>query len=97
MKQWLMSYLHAVITIANIILLALLVYYFYQSYKDVKSKFALGLVLFALVLLLNGFFILPMFYELFTPSHSCPYDPYYTAAGVFEFLALLILLYLIRE
>ncbi|GBE18529.1 hypothetical protein BMS3Abin16_01133 [archaeon BMS3Abin16] len=92
-----MSYLHAVVTIANIVLLALLVYYFYQSYKDVKSKFALGLVFFAVVLLMNGFFLLPMFYEIFTPSHSCPYDPYYTLAGIFEFFALIILLYIVRE
>lgn len=92
-----MNYLHVGITIANIILLAVILYYFYQTYREVKSKFALGLVFFAAILLVNGFFIFPMFYELFSPSHTCPYEPYYTIAGGLEFVALLILLYLVRE
>ena len=68
----------------------------YQAYRDVRSRFALGLILFAVVLLINGVFLFPMFYELFSPTHTCPYDPYYTIAGGFELIALLILLNLVR-
>ncbi len=92
-----MSYLHAVIALGNVILLGIIIYFFYMTYREAKSKFALGLVLFGVVFLLNGFFTLPMVYELFTPSHACPYDPFYTIAGGFEFIALLILLYLVRR
>jgi hypothetical protein len=92
-----MSYLHAVIALGNVILLVIILYFFYMTYREYKSKFALGLLLFGIVFLLNGFFTLPMVYELFTVSHICPYDPYYTIAGGLEFIALLILIYLIRE
>src|SRR3972149_1072278 len=91
-----MSYLHAAITVANIILLAVILYYFYQTYREVRSTFALGLVFFAGILLINGFFILPMFYELFAPAHVCPYEPYFTVASSLEFVALSILLILVR-
>jgi hypothetical protein len=92
-----MSYLHAAIIIANILVLSLILYYFYLIYRDVRSKFALGLVFFAGILLLNGFFLLPMFYEMFTPTHSCPYEPFYIMAGGLEFVALTILLILVRK
>ncbi len=91
-----MNYLHAGIGVLNLILIFVILYYFYQAYREVRSKFALGLVLFAVVLLINGFFLFPMFYELVSPSHTCPYDPYYTIAGGFELIALLILLKLVR-
>jgi hypothetical protein len=68
-----------------------------MTYREVKSKFALGLVLFSGILLLNGFFLLPMFYEMFTPNHSCPYEPFYIIAGGLEFLALAILLILVKK
>jgi hypothetical protein len=92
-----MSYLHAVIIIANIILLSIIFFYFYLTYREVRSKFALGLVFFSGILLLNGFFLLPMFYELFAPTHSCPYEPFYIIAGGLEFVALAILLVLVRK
>lgn len=91
-----MNSIHVIIGGLNILLIFLILYYFYQTYREVKSKFALGLVLFAFVLLINGFFIFPMFYELFTTSHTCPYDPYYTIAGGLELIALLILLKLVK-
>lgn len=92
-----MSYLHMGIGLANILLLTVILYYFYQSYREVHSKFALGLVFFAAVLLLNGFFIFPMFLEMLAPAHACPYEPFYTIAGGFELLALTILLVIVRE
>jgi len=72
-------------------------FYFYKIYQDVKSKFAIGLMIFVLVLLVNAVFQCPLFYKLFIPEQSCPYIPYYTIAGAFEFVALLVLLYLVRK
>lgn len=92
-----MSGLYTGITVANIILILILLYYFYQSYKEVRSRFTLGLVIFAGVLLVNAVFLCPVFFSLFTPEHACPYTPYYTIAGGFQFAALLILIYLARE
>jgi Gpi18-like mannosyltransferase len=85
------------ITLANIALILILLYYFYQTYKEVKSKFALGLVVFAIVLLVNAVFMCPLFQAMFIGEHACPYTPYYTIAGGFEFVALLILIYLVRK
>ena len=82
---------------ANIVLLTVLLFYVYRIYQEVKSKFALGLIIFVLVLLVNGIFQCPIFYKLFIPEQNCPYIPYYTVAGIFEFIALLILIYLVRK
>ncbi len=92
-----MDNLHTGITLANIILLLILLYYFYKTYMEVKSRFALGLVIFALVLLVNAVFQCPIFYRLFVSEQQCPYTPYYIVASGFEFVGLLILLYLVRK
>jgi hypothetical protein len=92
-----MYYLHAGITIVNIVLLTIILYYFYKTYREVKSRFSRGLMIFGAVLLINAILLFPLFYKLFTPSHMCPYEPFYTIAGGFEFVALLILLNLVRE
>ena len=44
-----MSTLYTGLTLANIVLILILLYYFYQTYREVKSKFALGLVIFSIV------------------------------------------------
>jgi hypothetical protein len=92
-----MSSLHIAITLSNIVLLLILLYYFYQTYREVKSKFALGLVIFSIVLLVNAVLQCPLFFFLFTERGYCPYSPYYAVAAGFEFIALVILLYLVRE
>ncbi len=92
-----MYQIYAALTLANIALVLILLYYFYQTYKEVKSKFALGLIIFALVFLLNAVLRCPVFYSLLTQEHSCPYVPIYTLAAGFEFIALLILIYLVRK
>ncbi len=92
-----MNLVYAALTLGNIILILVLLYYFYQSYRDVRSKFALGLVIFSLILLVDAVLRCPVFYGLFVKEHSCPYSPYYTAAAGFEFVALLVLIYLVRE
>ena len=88
---------YSILTLANIVLILVLLYIFYQSYKEVKSRFTLGLMIFAVVLLVNAVVQCPIFYTLFTAEKQCPFTPYYTVASGFQFIALLILIYLVRE
>jgi len=88
---------HTLLTLANIVLILVLLYIFYQSYKEIKSRFTLGLMIFAVVLLVNAVIQCPVFYTLFTIEEHCPFTPYYTVASGFQFIALLILIYLVRE
>jgi hypothetical protein len=89
--------LHTVFTLANIGLILILLFYFYKSYRQIRSRFTLGLMIFAIVFLVNAIFRCPLFQLLFITGQNCPYTPYYTIASGFEFVALLILLYLVRE
>lgn len=88
---------YTALTLANIILILVLLFLFYQSYREVRSKFTLGLMIFAVVLLVNAVFQCPVFYTLFIHEKNCPFTPYYTVASGFQFIALLILIYLVRE
>jgi hypothetical protein len=88
---------YTILTLANIVLILVLLFLFYQSYREVRSKFTLGLMIFAVVLLVNAIVQCPVFYTLFTPEEHCPFTPYYTVASGFQFIALLILIYLVRE
>jgi hypothetical protein len=92
-----MDLLHTGLTSLNIILILILIYYFYQSYIEVGSRFTLGLLIFSVVFLVNAIFRCPVFISFFTDADSCPYTLYYTVAAGFEFVALLTLIYLVRE
>lgn len=92
-----MNMLHTVISLSNMFLLIIILYYFYQTYRNVGSRFALGLTLFGSLLLLNALIALPMLYEALTPAHICPYEPFYTLAGGFQLLAILVLFKLVRN
>ncbi|UTB32305.1 MAG: hypothetical protein NKF70_12535 [Methanobacterium sp. ERen5] len=50
-------YIAAIIGIGNIILLANLFYIYWQNYKEIRSKFNLGLIFFAAFLLLQSLFL----------------------------------------
>ena len=50
-------YIAAIIGIGNIALLASLFYIYWQSYREIKSKFNLGLIFFAAFLLLQSLFL----------------------------------------
>ena len=90
--------IYIAVTIGNIILLLVLIYLFWQSYRNVKSEFALGLVIFGVILLIDAILSCPIFYPLFGRSVGpCPVEIFYAAAAVFEFIALGVLLYLVRK
>ena len=50
-------YIAAVIGVANISLLLVLFYVYWQSYKEIKSKFNLGLIFFAAFLIVQSLFL----------------------------------------
>lgn len=84
-------------TLGNIVLLLVLIYIFWQSYREIHSEFTLGLVIFALILLINAILSCPVLYPVFGISSLCPEELFPAMASVFEFLALAVLLYLVRE
>ncbi|BDZ69865.1 hypothetical protein [Methanobacterium petrolearium] len=56
MELW-SFYIAAIIGIGNILLLVGLFYIYWQNYKEIKSKFNLGLIFFATFLLLQSLFL----------------------------------------
>jgi len=56
MELW-SFYIAAIIGIGNIVLLVGLFYIYWQNYKQIKSKFNLGLIFFAAFLLLQSLFL----------------------------------------
>ncbi len=86
---------HIILTIGNIVLLLILLYLFLQTYRTTRSNFALGLVIFISILLLETLMSCPIPISLFSKPENCPVEIFYTAASGFEFVALSILLYLV--
>lgn len=84
------------LTVANTILVALIMYHFVQSYKIVKSRFTLGLLLFSSILLVQVVFSLPVIVlsGIAYPSEAITFD---IIAGSFELVALLIFLNIVRK
>jgi len=85
-----------ILTIANAILVAIIMYHFIQNYKAVKSKFTLGLLLFASILLVQVVFSLPV---IFISVIAYPPEAmiFHVISNSFEFVALLIFLNIIKE
>ncbi|WP_456475815.1 hypothetical protein [Candidatus Pyrohabitans sp.] len=92
-----MGMLHEIYVVSNLInitLLIVLIYLFLQDYRKVRSDFTLGLVIFAVVLLINALLSCPNLQYLISGYQPCIYEPYQAAASVFESLALIVLLYI---
>ncbi|MEE8359132.1 MAG: hypothetical protein V3R82_06955 [Candidatus Hydrothermarchaeales archaeon] len=84
-------------TLGNVVLLVILLYLFWQSYRAVRSEFALGLVIFALILLIDAILSCPLFYPVLGSTGQCPVELFHATAAVFEFIALGVLLYIVRK
>lgn len=84
-------YLDIVVSIGNIILLLLLLYIYWDNYKQIKSIFTAGLIMFAGILLLQN--IIFTSFLLFAPIFQISELglPLFIV-NITEFLALLILL-----
>jgi hypothetical protein len=88
--------IEGILIIINAILVAIIMYHFVQSYKQVKSRFTLGLLLFSSILLVQVIFSLPV---TLLSGIACPPETvmFHIISNSFELVALLIFLYIIRE
>lgn len=87
--------LRTILTIINLGILTLLTYMFVKRYLRIRSNFTLGFSLFGMALFFRTFLSAPFVKILvFNVPTSSVIDPYRLIADVFEFLALLIFLYI---
>jgi hypothetical protein len=88
--------IEGILIIINAILVAIIMYHFVQSYKQVKSRFTLGLLLFSSILLVQVIFSLPV---TLLSGIACPPEvvTFHIISNCFELVALLVFLYIIRE
>jgi len=91
--MWLIN-LKAVITVVNIILLLCLLVIYARNYEQIKSKFALGLIAFVILLLVQAFTSNPFVHVMWGFRHINALGLFTVVPDLFEFVALGILLYI---
>ena len=91
--MWLI-YLRAVITVVNIIFLLCLLVIYARDYEQIKSKFALGLIAFVILLLVQAFTSNPFVHVMWGFRHINALGLFTVVPDLFEFIALGILLYI---
>jgi hypothetical protein len=85
--------LKSILAVGNIILLLVLLFIYVRNYRRIKSKFTLGLIIFALLLLTQAFFSHPLVPAI--RGHHWPEMGVFTVLpDLFEFVALIALLYI---
>jgi type IV secretory pathway VirB2 component (pilin) len=92
-NMWL-SNLQAMITLGNVILLLCLLFIYAKSYGQIKSKFALGLIAFVILLIVQAFTSIPFVHLLWGFRSIHALGLLTIVSDWFEFVALLILLYI---
>ncbi|MEA1906813.1 MAG: hypothetical protein U9N12_07670 [Euryarchaeota archaeon] len=85
-----------VMTTANVVLLVLLLAIYVRSYAQIKSKFTLGLMIFAFFLLLQAVISTPGMHAV-GGRRMCALGLLDVIPDILEFMALLVLLYLSSE
>lgn len=90
---WL-SNLQAIITLGNVILLLCLLAIYAKNYEQIKSKFALGLIAFIILLLVQTFTSNPFVHVMWGFRHINALGLFMILPDLFEFVALSILLYI---
>ena len=93
---WL-SNLQAMITLGNVMLLLCLLFIYAKSYNQIKSKFALGLIAFIVLLIVQAFTSIPFVHYMWGFRRMHALGLFVILPDVFEFVALLILLYISRK
>jgi len=91
--MWLVN-LKAVTTLGNIILLLCLLVIYARNYEQIKSKFALGLIAFVILLLVQTFTSNPFVHVMWGFRHINALGLFTIVPDLFEFVALGILLYI---
>ena len=86
-----------IITTANVVLLVLLLAIYIRSYAQIKSKFTLGLMIFAFLLLLQAVISTPCIHSATRGYRMCLIGPLDVIPDLLEFIALMVLIYLSSE
>ena len=92
-NMWLIN-LKVIATVGNIILLLCLLVIYAKNYEQIKSKFALGLIAFIILLLVQAFTSNPFVHVLWGFRHINALGLFMILPDLFEFVALAILLYI---
>jgi hypothetical protein len=91
--MWLIN-LQALITLGNVILLLFLLVIYAKNYEQIKSKFALGLIVFVILLIVQAFTSNPFVAVLWGFRHLDALGLLRIVSEWFEFVALAVLLYI---
>ncbi len=86
-----------IINTANIVLLLLLLAIYIRSYFKIKSKFTLGLMIFAFLLLMQEVTLRPCMSSAMCEHRICVIGPFDMVPDIIGFFALLVLMYLSSE
>lgn len=86
-----------VVTTANVVLLLIMLAIYARSYCRIKSRFTLGLIMFASLLLLQAVTSTPCMHSITCTHRMCTVGPLTVIPDILQFMALLVLLYLSSE
>ncbi len=86
--------LQALITLVNVLLLLGLLIIYTRNYEQIKSKFALGLIAFIVLLMVQAFTSNPLLHALWGFRRIHALGLFTVMPVIFEFVALAILLYI---
>ncbi|PPA79625.1 MAG: hypothetical protein C00003105_02084 [ANME-2 cluster archaeon HR1] len=86
-----------IINTANIVLLLLLLAIYIRSYFKIKSKFTLGLMIFAFLLLMQEVTLRPCMSSAMCEHRIYVIGPFDMVPDIIGFFALLVLMYLSSE
>ena len=93
----LLLHIKAIITLGNLIFLFYLLFIYQKNYKEIKSRFSLGLIVFIILLIVQTFTSNPFVYHLWGFRRIEALGLSLILPDLFEFVALLILLYISRN
>ena len=94
MQDMLLVNIKALITLGNLILLLCLLFIYAKSYGQIKSKFALGLIAFIVLLIMQTVTSNPIFHYTYGWRRVYAMGWLWILPDLFEFVALWILLYI---
>jgi len=87
-------YLQALIALGNVLLLLALLFIYARNYEQIKSKFALGLIAFVVLLIVQAFTTNPFLPAVRGFRHIHAMGLLTIVPDLFEFVALAVLLYI---
>jgi hypothetical protein len=95
-NMWLIN-LQAMITLGNVMLLLCLLVIYAKNYNQIKSKFALGLIAFIVLLIVQALTSNPFVHYMWGFRRMHALGLFVILPDLFEFVALVILLYISRK